>query len=463
MPVRLRITLLFAGLVFIIMGIVCSSIYYFAFKHRLNSIKTRLTNRAITTGRLFSQREIFDQKLIQRIDSLTRLSLKEKVVKVYNDQNYLIYSYADAFTDSLNTDAHILDEARLKQTVYFRKGDKEAIAYYYSDDNNHMVIVSAAKDEDGKKNLNQLKTILILNFFVGVIITFLTGYFFSRQLLLPIKKITTDISEISAQNLVRRISKGRTHDEWYDLTSKLNELLTRLQESFELQRRFISNASHELSTPLTSISSQLEISLQKERSAEDYRKVMQSIYQDVLHMIKLTQTLLEFAKASGNPGGLDISLVRIDEIILQLPAELAKFDNSYSVLLEYGHLPENEEKLLVFGNETLLLTAIKNIVLNACKYSENQQATIRLEVSDKNIIISISDKGPGIPQKEIENIFQPFYRIEDNRTMGGFGLGLSLAQRIIKLHKGEVSVHSEEKAGSLFTILFPSASGIDAL
>jgi two-component system, OmpR family, sensor histidine kinase ArlS len=97
-----------------------------------------------------------------------------------------------------------------------------------------------------------------------------------------------------------------------------------LQESFELQRRFISNASHELSTPLTSISSQLEVAFQRDREASEYRQTMQSIYQDVSNMSKLTKTLLEFAKASGDPGGIEIHLVRLDEIILRIPAELSK-------------------------------------------------------------------------------------------------------------------------------------------
>jgi signal transduction histidine kinase len=271
------------------------------------------------------------------------------------------------------------------------------------------------------------------------------------------------VAEISAQNLARRIQTGKTKDEWYHLSHTLNDLLDRLQESFELQRRFISNASHELSTPLTSISSQLEVSLQKERVAEDYKKVMQSIYQDVRHMSNLTQTLLEFAKASGNTGGLEINLVRMDEIILQLPAEIVKINNAYSIILQFDDLPEDEENLLVFGNETLLLTAIKNIVVNACKYSENHQATVHLKMQDQSILIIIEDQGAGIPKEELAKIFQPFYRVEEHRTTGGFGLGLSLAERIIKLHKGTIEVTSEKDKGTIFYISLPPARNLGSI
>lgn len=462
MPVRIRITLLFAFLVFIILSIVCTGIYYFSYRSRMERIESKLTNRAITTARLLSQKEIFDQQLIQRIDSLTTLSLKDKSVQAYDNQNNKIYTYSNIEGDTLPINQEILNKARANGNIFFTINNKEAVAYYYTDKNAGIVIIAAAKDDEGNQNLQTLLTILYLSFLVGIIIALASGYLFSKGLLLPVKKITDEVAEISAQNLARRIHTGTAKDEWYHLSHTLNDLLNRLQESFELQRRFISNASHELSTPLTSISSQLEVSLQRQRDAAEYRKVMQSIYQDVRHMSKLTQTLLEFAKASGNSGGLDINLVRMDEIILRLPAEVAKINSAYTVLLQFNDLPEQEEKLLVFGNETLLVTAIKNIVINACKYSDDKQARIYLEVKGQAIFISVQDSGKGIPESEIENIFQPFYRVEETRSTGGFGLGLSLAERIIKLHKGSIKVNSSPVKGTLFIIQLPAADSLQA-
>jgi signal transduction histidine kinase len=463
MPVRLRITLLFALLVFIILSIVCTGIYYFSYTARLDTIKKRLTNRAITTARLLSQKEIFSQRLVQRIDSLTTISLTNKTVQAYDYKNNKIYNYSDLPGDTLNISNDILDDTRFKGNIYFSVRNKEAIAFHYVDNKSRIVIISAGEDEDGQETLSRLLKILVISFLIGNIFVLAVGYLFSRGLLQPIRKITDDVAEISAQNLARRIQTGQTKDEWYHLSHTLNDLLDRLQESFELQRRFISNASHELSTPLTSISSQLEVSLQKERVAEDYKKVMQSIYQDVRHMSNLTQTLLEFAKASGNTGGLEINLVRMDEIILQLPAEIVKINNAYSIILQFDDLPEDEENLLVFGNETLLLTAIKNIVVNACKYSENHQATVHLKMQDQSILIIIEDQGAGIPKEELAKIFQPFYRVEEHRTTGGFGLGLSLAERIIKLHKGTIEVASEKGKGTTFYISLPPARNLGSI
>jgi len=459
MPVRIRITILFVTLVTIILGILCLSIYYFSYSARISTIKTRLTNRAKTTASLLAQKEIFDQKTVQKIDSLTTIALKNKTVQAYDYHNNEIYSYSDIAGDTLAIDEKILNDAREKGSDFLDIGDKEAVAYFYNAAFTGIVVLSAAEDEDGKRGLHTLFNILLISFLSGNAIVLAAGYIFSARLLRPIKKITSDVEEISAHSLARRIKTGAANDEWHQLATTLNQLLNRLQESFELQGRFISNASHELSTPLTSISSQLEVSLQRDREAKEYRSVMESIYIDVQHMSKLTQTLLEFAKASGSPGGLEINLVRIDEIILQLPAEMAKINPQYSVILQFEKLPEDDESLLVFGNEPLLLTAIKNIAVNACKYSDDQKALISLEIRDK-IMISVCDKGKGISKEELKTIFQPFYRVQENSGAKGFGLGLSLTEKIIKLHKGHIDVTSAVGKGTCFAIFIPLAKSM---
>jgi two-component system sensor histidine kinase ArlS len=195
------------------------------------------------------------------------------------------------------------------------------------------------------------------------------------------------------------------------------------------------------------------------RSMEDYRRVIQSVYQDVQQMNKLTQTLLEFAKASGTAGGLEIEQVRIDEILLRLPGEISKTGDGYSVTLDFDRLPEEEEKLLVLGNEELLFMAMKNMVTNACKYSDNHHAVVRLSVHGREIIVAIEDKGRGIAKEEWEKIFQPFYRTDEGHSIPGFGLGLSLARRIIKLHKGDIDVESMVGEGSRFIVRLPIGGG----
>jgi len=462
MPVRIRITILFVLFVFIILSIVCGSVYYISANERVKTIKTRLTNRAITIGRLLARREIFDPGLIRQFDSLTAVSLREKVIQVYDSNEHEIYRYSDVAGDRITVDRQELDDLKEENDeLYFKRGNKEAIGYKYEDNNIKVFIISAANDTDGRLNLARLKTILVSSSIVGIVSALVIGFIFSQRLLRPIKKIADEVSDISVQNLTRRVSTGNVKDEWHYLADTFNQLLNKLQEGFELQRRFISNASHELSTPLTSISSQLEVILEKERSTDEYQKVIRSVYHDVRHMGKLTQTLLEFARASGNKGGLDINLVRIDEILMRIPSEISKVNGEHLVILNFDNMPEEEEKLLIFGNEALLLSAIKNIALNACKYSDDHEAIISLRAGENNIQIEIKDKGIGIPAEEIDSIFQPFYRANRATEGRGFGLGLSMADRIIKLHKGTIKVHSVVNKGTTFTITIPSATNLE--
>ena len=182
---------------------------------------------------------------------------------------------------------------------------------------------------------------------------------------------------------------------------------------------------------------------------------MHSVYQDARHLGKLTQTLLEFATVSGTAGGIEIKPVRIDEVLMRLPAEISKMHGKYSVTLDFANLSADEDDLLVFGNSELLFTAMENIVSNACKYSKSANATVKLSVSKNEIMVAISDDGKGIPENELQNIFQPFYRTEDSRATTGFGVGLPLVNRIIKLHKGRIEVSSAVGKGTTFFVHLP--------
>lgn len=455
MPVRIKIALFFALIVFAILGVVFSSIYYFSYANRQKNFNARLTNRAVTTARLLVQSETFNPELIQKIDASTAAAMSSKTTQAYDFSGNRIYAYSDKPDDTISVEKEILDEAVEKRYVYFAINNKDAVAYHYTYNNDNVVIITAAYDDEGKKNLHQLQFILWICFIGGILIAIGGGYFFSSGLLRPIRRIADELNEISAQNLTRRIATDKQKDEWSYLTQTLNALLNRLQESFQTQRHFIANASHELSTPLTSVSSQLEVSLQKERKAKEYRSVMQSVLQDVRHLGKLTQTLLEFAKASGTADGLEINLVRIDEILLRMPHEMAKLNSEYSVQLAFNNLPDEEEKLLIFGNEDLLFSAVRNLVLNACKYSANRVAAVKLSVKGVEVLVEVSDEGKGIPVEELEHIFQPFYRIDDANAETGFGLGLSLSSQIVKLHRGRIEVMSDINKGTTFIIYLP--------
>lgn len=456
MKIKYRITWLFTLVVSSILLMVCVSIYYFSDLNRQNDFQKRLRNRAFTTVSLLLEVEGIDNDLLKRIDESTFISIQDKSVAVYNEFNKVLYSYTDSAVVPIEVDTAILNRHKENGEYSYTQGLREVIVIDYYAKGKKYTLVAAAYDRDGLARLYQLRAILLVSFFSGILITVLSGLIFSSQIVLSIKKITKEVKEISSQNLSRRIKLYYPKDELNELSATFNDLLTRLEESFEIQRRFISNASHELSTPLTSISSQLEITLQNERTAEEYKSVIHSVYEDVQNLTRLTKGLLEIAKASGTSAGMELTPVRIDELLMRLPAELRKTNKDFQVEMQFENFPDNEDDLLVFGNSDLLYSAIKNVVLNACKYGADHTANISLSFSDEYLTVIVKDNGRGIAEEEKKMIFQPFYRSKTVRDIQGFGLGLSLALKIIALHKGTIELTDTSASGTTISIHFPT-------
>jgi two-component system sensor histidine kinase ArlS len=454
MNIRLKITLLFTLMVMGILSLISYSVYYFTEQSREAIFKLRLQAGANSRANLFAILGDNRFEVLRRMDSTSTALISQRALVIYDNENkpaYEFYSGDKEFSAS----GQMIADVKASKSKFFKMGELNVAAMYHVYNNKGIVVFYMGVDDDGKKRIEDLKLILLSSLFAGVIITILTGYIFSTQLVRPINRIIKEVNEVSFNNLSDRIYAGQGQDELSRLANTFNNLLNRLQESITIQKRFISNASHELSTPLTSISSQLQVTLYKERTTEEYHNVLYSIQEDVEQMRQLTKSLLEIAK-TGYEGGIELSEVRIDEIMLKIVADVKKINAAYNVELEFGEFPDDDRSCLTYGNPDLLYSAIKNITENACKYSYDKQAHLVLKFENKEIITQIKNRGDVIAPEEIENIFHPFYR---GRTAGdtrGFGLGLALSQRIVALHKGRVQVQSNITNGTVFTLTFPS-------
>jgi two-component system sensor histidine kinase ArlS len=457
LKIKFKITALFALLVTAILLILSISVHYFTALQRAEAFRKRLKGRANNDGQLFSMFGDSDstRTVLYRIDSASAFTLYEKSVAIFNYLDQPVYTYNVKSIDSLLPNKDILKQARLKHEVYFTNKKRDVLAFHYTDSSSRIVVVVAGYDVDGWQRIKELRDILLTCLFIGIAVALLVGYAFSLQLVKPITQIIHEVKHVSSQNLSHHIQAGNTQDELNQLANTFNELLDRLQESFIIQRRFISNASHELSTPLTSILSQLEVTLHKERSMEEYRQVMTSIHEDVQQMQHLTKSLLEIAK-TGTQGSIELNEVRIDEVLLKVTADVQKISEQYKVILQFGEFPDDEKLFLVFGNIDLLYSSLRNIVENGCKFSHDHTAWVNLLFEKEEVIVQVKNYGDPISAEDTEHIFQPFYRSAQATPIEGFGLGLALAKRIISLHKGTIKVHSARDTGTVFTIMLPS-------
>jgi signal transduction histidine kinase len=195
--------------------------------------------------------------------------------------------------------------------------------------------------------------------------------------------------------------------------------------------------------------------MQRKRSAEEYHQVLQSVHEDVVQMRQLTKSLLEIAK-TGSEGSIELHEIRIDEVLFKVMADIKKIHSAYEVELNFSDSAAYDSNFLVFGNVDLIYIAIRNIVENGCKYSPDNTSRIQLSFEGNDTIIEVKSNGIPIAADDIEKIFQPFFRSTTSAGKSGFGLGLALAKRIIALNKGTLTVQSDEKNGTLFTIMIPS-------
>ncbi|MET0243332.1 MAG: HAMP domain-containing sensor histidine kinase, partial [Flavitalea sp.] len=244
-------------------------------------------------------------------------------------------------------------------------------------------------------------------------------------------------------------------DEISDLTRTFNDMLDRLETSFETQNNFLNKAAHELRTPLTAIIGEAELALSKARPSEDYINALKIISREADQLQHHTSSLLELAQAGYNSKEAFMSEIRLDELLFSVKRLIDFTEPQNKVEMNLDALPEAENMITIVGNINLLKLALANIIQNACKYSEQKKVSVTLTTNNSFCIIKVQDEGIGIPEKELKYIFDPFFRASNTQEFKGYGVGLPLAQKIIRLHRGNLDYSSRENFGTTVEISLP--------
>lgn len=456
MKVRYKITLAFLLLTVTVLVAFSMLIYYNTSSQYKRDFNRRLQNRSITVASLLSRLPVNGYEFLSKIDSSTTNMLLSETISIFDTTKERLYYFSRDKNGFTSIDPELLDDIKLKGLVSTSDGQKQLSGIYYQQSAKPVIVITSAIDQNSINNLRELRRSLLAAFLAATLLSLLAGWLFSRQLLLPIEKIAMTVDKISATNIENRLPELPVKDEWNTLSETFNNLLHRLQESFELQGRFISNASHELSTPLTSVINQIDVTLRKQRSSEEYLDVLKSVQADTQHMADLTQQLLLLARTSRG-GSLQTAGIRIDEILMELPSLLRQTDSEYVVRVFFDEIPDNENLSIVDGNYELLLSACRNIAENGCKYSPDHTINISLSFIEKKIVILFSNIAGSFDGMEIGQIFQPFQRGSNAISAPGYGLGLSLTRRIILVHKGEIKAELNESGQMLVSVILPSS------
>lgn len=317
----------------------------------------------------------------------------------------------------------------------------------------HLVVISA-ENYFNTHHIRYLRNLLFTSLGIAFVIILLISFLFSRNIIKPINDIIEKVKEIGTENLHLRLSQRSENDDTIaQLTQTFNDMLNRLETSFETQKNFISNASHELNTPLTSIIGEADVTLGKIRTTEEYITSLQTILEEADKLEKKTKALLLLAQTGFDGKRQKFTKLRADQLVMDVKDTVEKIYPRSKIMLDFSLLPENPDLLKINANEALLHLALSNIMLNGCKYSDFKPVHVALGVASRKVIIIVKDDGIGIPDGELKYIYDPYFRASNTRNHEGYGIGLPLARNIIRMHKGELLVTSRENEGTTVKIV----------
>lgn len=305
--------------------------------------------------------------------------------------------------------------------------------------------------------LNRLAVALVAVSAIVWTVVLLIGRFLCRSALAPLTRMAAATRAISAERLDVRLPRPETADELADLGQAFNALLDRLQEAFERQRQFTSEASHQLRTPLTAILGQVEVALRRERSGDEYRRALAVVQGQGAHLRRLVESLLYLARADADARLPDLGPL---ELFQWAPKCLAEW-SSHPRSADVHWAPTAEGPCWINANPAMLSEAVKNLIDNALKYSDpGRPVEVGLQASAGRVSLSVADRGEGISAADQQHLFKPFFRsaVARRRGAAGVGLGLAVVARLVKAMGGCVECTSQLGEGSCFTVVFPKTA-----
>ena len=291
-----------------------------------------------------------------------------------------------------------------------------------------------------------------------VLISWVAGYTLARKVLRPVHEMARTARHITSTSLNQRLVRTNSGDEFDVLAATLNDMIGRLEESFELLRQFAADAAHELRTPLTIVKGEAEVALRSNSaSPETYRAALESTIRECDRMIGIITNLLLLSQADTDAVQLEKEPFRLDDLLTEVAETFRVLAEEAGLTLEVGQFPS----VVVDGDRSRLHELFANLLDNAVKYTPTGgRITITCRADPEEVHVDISDTGIGIPEDEQAKIFDRFYRVDRSRSRetGGSGLGLSIARWIATAHGGRIEVHSAPGSGSTFTVSLPRAT-----
>ncbi|MBE0685195.1 MAG: ATP-binding protein [Anaerolineaceae bacterium] len=451
MSLQSKLTLLFTGLIGGVLAILGLLVYGLVNAILLDQIDQRITlsaQRIIDGLSVTTENQIISERIFEY------LPVENQYVQIWKNSSQLLISKPSIYTSALD------ENGLIQGKIIYRNSNIEGIRLRVltvplETSRGPVGILQVAIDLTLVDiTLRTLAIVLVILLIIALIVAAIISWIMTKQTLTPLMTVTEFAKEITETNdLSRRIpiSDEQKDDEVGQLIFAFNETLGRLDQILQSQKQLVTDISHELRTPLTVIKG--EVGLMKKYKQYDIESLV-SIENEVDRLSRLVGNLLFLSQAETGKMPLDVKLFSLDELLCEV------FHHVQTLAAERLVISiEKMDQVEMQGDRDRVKQVLLNLLGNAIQYTpEGGRIIIELAKDGENAEIKIQDNGPGIAKKDLQKIFDRFYRGEKSRTRSqssGFGLGLSISQYIVKLHNGSINVDSEIGVGTTFTVLLP--------
>lgn len=379
-----------------------------------------------------------DDDFMKNVNGMV-VSLYDKDGLVYGDSSLF---YDEEFPEFSDKTMRYIELASEKYYVYDRK---------ISTDVGDIWLRGTVPAESTISQINVITKMVMLFIPVLVLLAIVGGYLIAKRALRPVVKINDAAESISVGNdLSRRIDIGEGDSELHSIAKSFNAMLERLENSFKKEQQLTSDISHELRTPISVIYSQCQLSLETDETKEDFTESISLIERQSKKMSGIINDMLDFARLERGAENIILDKLNLSECVSSVCEDMSLIKDK-NIKLEYSVEPD----VFINGSFELLTRMCINLISNAYRYGKTEgNIYVDLQSDDTQATLSVKDNGVGIENKDIEKIFDRFYRSDTSRASGGTGLGLSFVKEIAEIHSAKLSVESEIGVGSCFKIIF---------
>lgn len=456
MSIKSRFAFIFSGFVAVMLAVSSISIFILYSNFRETEFYSRVKSEAV----------IFHDYVYQ-IKDPKQAAMAKIISGVYTnsvfDEKITVLDSAGNVLNKLPETLHLhfskaqLNEIKNKREIRYEI-DKYQTVGMYNEQTKYYTIASGY-DLSGYRKLQNLEIILGLVFLIGMVMTALFSFFFVQQAFKPLLALNRQIKQTTILNLSERLIVPENFPEINQIAISYNAMLERLGKAFDFQKSFVQHASHELRTPLAIMLSQTESAINKKLSEADVHNLLVSLKEDQQGMIDLTNSLLLLSQYELLGYQKDWPCIRVDEAVVEASSQVMQMFTDAKIHIGFKEIPESDESLFVIGNESLLKSVFINLIKNAYLYASDKKVDVLMDTANGKVSVEVMNNGPILSEEDAAQVMQPFYRGKNalNANTKGFGLGLSIVNRILFAHHGMVYYDTPSPNTNRFTVILPQA------